>query len=283
MRVFQTCLFIVEIIFYLTLGLTLAINPKLFLGGEKYKRKETVKYVYVDSIHGRNLKKRRSITKGKVICFVIIMSITLCILKPYFLDLPQLITGKLNYVTAKVENIESYSKDPIEYVYLSGGYEVKFLLSSGVSKYEYYNIGYLTNTQRAIYCEEVDMVNGTRKEVGFPFEEILIFLAIIGIALISIFFSPYLKFRVLIPVYIISIPIYTYYAIQHSGGSGKWFSPRNEGFGLLIVCILILFILWVMYYFEKRKKKEIYITYTFAQLASGLLLLISISIVYNLL
>ena len=47
---------------------------------------------------------------------------------PKLLDIPHLITGKLNYVTEQVVEIKRYSKDPTEYVYLSTGERIEFSL-----------------------------------------------------------------------------------------------------------------------------------------------------------
>jgi hypothetical protein len=193
MRIFQACFFIVEIIFFLIVGLMIALNFKLSFNNRKYTMKEKHNYIYVESIYERKRWGIRDVNLWKVAWFIIVISITIYFIRPFLLDVPQLITGKLNYITGEVQDIRHFSKDPIQYVYLSGGEEVEFFFSSGVSEYKYYKIGYLTHTKRAIYCEQIEEGSGYRKVINFPFKDILVYLTILGIFLFLIFISPYNK------------------------------------------------------------------------------------------
>lgn len=282
MRIFQASFFIVEITFYLILGLILALNPNIFLNTKKYIRKEKPKYIKLESISQRKSLVSRKVSPWKVIWFVIVMCTTVYLLKPYLLDVPQLITGKLNYVTGIVLDIRTVSKDPTDYVYLSSGDEVKFFFSSGVSRYKDYKIGYLTHTKRAIYCEQIDESNGNRKAMGFPLKDILLYLCILGAIFFLIFISAYVKFRLYIPVNIISIPIFIYFSIKYGIKQGIWFSIKNEGFFDLILSSAVLLMTLLIYFIEKRKSNELFGAYVCAQLFSVCELGLLISLVFNL-
>lgn len=193
-----------------------------------------------------------------------------------------MITGKLNYVTGEVQDIRHFSKDPIEYVYLSSGQEVKFFFFSGVSKYKEYRIGYLTHTKRAIYCEQIDESSGHRKVIGFPFKDVLGYLAVLSALFFLIFISPYVKLKLFIPVNIISIPIFIYYFIKYGIDNAIWFSVNNVGFLGLIFCLTFLLITLFMYFIEKYKSDDFYRTYVFAQFFSICELGLLISLVFNL-
>lgn len=282
MRIFQTCFFIVEIIFFLILGLIVALNSKLFLSTKKYTTQEKYKYIYIEGIPERKKWGIRDVSLWKVIWFVIVISVTICFLKPYFLDVPQLITGRLNYVTGEVQDIRHFSKDPTEYVFLSSGEEVEFFFSSGVSKYKDYKIGYLTHTKRAIYCEQIDESSGYRKAIDFPFKDILGYLAILGVVFFLMFISPYVKLKLYIPVNIISIPIFIYYFIKYGLDNGIWFSVKNEGFLGLMFCLAFILITLLMYFIEKWKSDDFYKIYLFAQFYSICELGFLICLVFNL-
>ncbi|QAT39859.1 hypothetical protein [Clostridium sp. JN-9] len=282
MRIFQTCFFIIEIIFYLILGLIIALDFNLFFNTKKRTTKGKLEYIHLENISERKRLKVRNVSPWKVIWFVIVMGITIYFIKPYFLDIPQLVTGKLNYVTGKVQETKHYSKDPIEYVFLSTGEEVEFFFSSGVSKNNFYKIGYLTHTKRAIYCGQFSITSSNNKVVGFPFKDILGFLAILGAIFFLIFISPYVKWKLFIPVNIISIPTFIYYFIKYRVDNGIWFSVKNNGFLGLMFCLVFILLTFFMHFIEKRRSDDFYRTYVFAQLFSICELGFLICLVFNL-
>ncbi|WPC41192.1 hypothetical protein [Clostridium sp. JS66] len=286
MRVFQTCFFIIGIIFYLILGCLLETVFSLSLDSKKIttkKRtsKERQKYIDLKSIYERILEIRYA-SPGKVIIVVIVMSITIWLVKPYVLDIPQLITGKFNYVTAEVEDIRHFNKDPMEYVYLSNGKRVDFFFSSGVSRYKKYKIGYLTHTNRGIYCEEIDESNSHRTVIGFPFKDILGYLAALGVIFFLIFISPYVKLILFIPVNIISVPVFIYYFIKYRIDNGIWFSSENRGFVFLMFALVIILTTLFGYFIEKAKSDDCHVIYVFAQVFSICELVFLICLIFNL-
>lgn len=282
MRIFQTGFFIVEVIFYLILGLAFAFFPEVILGINKYIPDEKPKYNYLEFTSGGKGLEIRRIKPWKIIWLIIIMSITVYLIKPYILDIPQLITGKLNYVRGKVRDIRTVSKDPKEYVYLSGGDEVVFFFSSGVSKYKAYKIGYLTHTKRAIYCEQINESTGYREAVGFPFKDILFFLAIFGALIFVVCISPYVRFKLFIPVNIISFPGFIYFFVNYGVNNGVWFSAKNTGFVSLILGLMGLFITLSLYFIEKWKSRDIFGAFVCGQLSSVCDIVLLISLVFNL-
>lgn len=282
MRIFQICFFIIEIVFYLILGLLIALNFNFFFGTKKRTTKEKLEYIHFESMSGRNRWKIRNVSPWKIIWFVIVMGITIYFTKSYFLDIPQLVTGKLNYVSGRVQEIGRYSKDPTEYVYLTTGDEVDFFFSSGVTVNNFYKIGYLAHTRRAIYCEHFSINSSNNKAVGFPFKDILGFLAILGAIVFLIFISPYVKLKLFIPANIISIPTLIYYFIKYGVHNGIWFSVKNEGFFGLVICLVSILLIILMYFIENRRSDDFYRTYFCAQLLSICQLGFLISLVFNL-
>lgn len=285
MRIFQTCFFIIGIIFWLIMGFIVALSPDWLLGTKKNATKEKHKYNYLESFCKRKGCDISKVSIWKVIWFIIAMGITIYLLKPNFLDIPQLITGKLNYVTGKVVEIKHYSKDPTDYVYLSTGEEVKFFFSSGVSKDDFYKIGYLTHTHKAIYCEKIVLGSNNEKEekvIGFPFKDVLLFFAVIGGMALLAFISPYIRFKVFIPTNIIAIPTFAYYFMKCGMQNGIWFSVKNEGIFGLIMGIIFSLMIFFMYLLEKRKSDDFDTIYFFAQLFSICELALLMCVVFNL-
>jgi len=277
---FQTCFFIIGIIFWLIIGLIIALNSNWLLGIKKNATKEKHRYNYLESFSKRKRWDISKVSPWKVIWFIIVMGITIYFLKPNFLDIPQLITGKLNYVTGEVVEIKHYSKDPTDYVYLSTGEEVEFFFSSGVSKYDFYKIGYLTHTHKAIYCEKIVLGSNNEKAgkvIGFPFKDILLFLAILGA-----FISQFIKLKVFIPTNIIAIPTFAYYFIKYGIQNGIWFSFKNEGIFGLIIGIIFSLMIFFIYLLEKRQSDDFYKTYFCAQLFSICEIGLLICVVFNL-
>lgn len=285
MRIFQTCFFIIGIIFWLIIGLIIALNSNWFLGIKKSVTKEKNIYNYLQSSSKRKRWEISKVSPWKLIWFIFVMGITIYLLKPNLLDIPQLITGNFNYVTGEVVKIKHYSKDPTEYVYLSTGEEVEFFFSSGVNKYDSYKIGYLTHTHKAIYCEKIGLGSNNEKAgkvIGFPFKDILLFLAILGALFFLVFISPFIKLKVFIPTNIIAIPAFAYYFTKYGIESGIWFSIKNKGaFGLTIAIISSLMIFFI-YLLEKRKSDDFYRIYICAQLLSICELGLLICVVFNL-
>ncbi|URZ17743.1 hypothetical protein [Clostridium felsineum] len=285
MRIFQTCFFIIGIIFWLIIGVIIALSSNWFLGIKKNATKGKYKYYYLQSLPKRKRWDISKVSPWKVIWFIIVMSITIYFLKPNFLDIPQLITGKLNYVTGEVAEIKHYSKDPTYYVYLSTGEEIEFFFSCGVSQYDFCKIGYLTHTHKAIYCEKIVVGSNNKKEgkvVGFPFKDILLFIAIMGAAFFLAFISPFIKLKLFIPTNIIAIPIFAYYFIKYGMENGIWFSIENESIFGLIMGIMGSLMIFSIYLLEKRKFDDFYRTYLCAQMCSILELVMLICLVFNL-
>src|SRR5690348_7354619 len=108
MRIFQSCFFIIEIIFWLIVATIIALYPNWFLGTKKHTAKEKPKHIYLEKISERKRLGIRKFSLWKVIWFVIVMGITVYFIKPYFLDIPQLVTGRLNYVIGQVVEIKHY-------------------------------------------------------------------------------------------------------------------------------------------------------------------------------
>lgn len=282
MSIFQTCFFIIEIIFYLILGASIAISPEILLGINKDTSHKIPEYGYLEVASVSNRTRIRQIKPWKLIWFIIVMSFTFYLIKPYILDVPQLVTGKLNYVTGKVQDIRTKSKDPTHYVYLYGGGMVEFFFSSGVNKYERYKIGYLTHTRRAIYCEQIDAINGNNKVIGFPVMDILSYLAILGVVIFIGIISQYIKFKLFIPVNIISFPAFTYFFIKYGIDNDIWFSVKNDGFSGLIFCSIGLFLTLFLYFIEKLKPRDNYVvSFFFAQVFSLLNIGFLICLVFN--
>ncbi len=285
MRIFQTCLFIIGTTFWLIMGLIIALNSNWLLGIKKNATKEKYRYNYLESFSKRKRWAISKVSPWKVIWFIIVMGITIYFLKPNFLDIPQLITGKLNYVTGEVVEIKHYGKDPTDYVYLSTGEEVEFFFSSGVSKYEFYKIGYLTHTHKAIYCEKIVLGSNNEKAekvIGFPFKDILLFLAILGAIFFLAFISPFIKLKVFIPTNIIAIPTFAYYFTKYGMQNSIWFSVKNEGMLGLIIGIIFSLMIFFIYLLEKRMSDDFYKTYFLAQLFSICELGLLICVVFNL-
>lgn len=285
MRIFQTCFFIIGIIFWLIIGLIIALNSNWLLGIKKNATKEKHRYNYLESFSKRKRWDISKVSPWKVIWFIIVMGITIYFLKPNFLDIPQLITGKLNYVTGEVVEIKHYSKDPTDYVYLSTGEEVEFFFSSGVSKYDFYKIGYLTHTHKAIYCEKIVLGSNNEKAgkvIGFPFKDILLFLAILGAIFFLAFISQFIKLKVFIPTNIIAIPTFAYYFTKYGMQNGIWFSFKNEGISGLIIGIIFSLMIFFIYLLEKRQSDDFYKTYFCAQLFSICEIGLLICVVFNL-
>lgn len=264
MRIFQTCFFIIEFIFYLILGWVFAFFSEIFLSDIMHKSDKPPMNVYLQSTYPR----KKKIKPRKIIWFIIIMSITAFLTKSFILDIPQLITGKLNYVTGKVVDIKTIAKVPKEFVYLNEGDEVEFFFASDVIKNKDYKIGYLTHTKRAIYCEQINEINGFKKTVGFPFKDILVFLAICAVLIFIISTCKYVKFKLFIPINIISFPTFTYFFIKYGLDNGIWFSIENKGLFSLICALMFIFFTLLAYFIEKRKSKDCDRAFFLAQLSS---------------
>ncbi|URZ04718.1 hypothetical protein [Clostridium felsineum] len=162
---------------------------------------------------------------------------------------------------------------------------MNFFFSSGVNKYNFYKIGYLTYTHKAIYCEKI--VKGsnkekTRKVIGFPFKDILSFLIMLCAAFFLALISPFIKLKVFIPTNIIAIPKFAYYFAKYGMKNGIWFSVKNEDIFALIMGIIGSLMIFFIYLIEKRKSDDFYRTYFCAQLFSICELGVLICVVFNL-
>ena len=204
---------------------------------------------------------------------------------PKLLDIPHLITGKLNYVTEQVVEIKRYSKDPTEYVYLSTGERIEFFFTSDLNEGDYYKIGYLPNTHKGVYCEKIDLGGNTEdveRVIGFPFKDILGFLAIIAVFFFLILISPYIKMKLFIPTSIIAIPTFAYLFIKNGVQNGIWFSAENDGLLGLIIVLISSLIVFFLYLIERRHSDGFDKTYIGAQFFSVFELGILIVMAFNL-
>ncbi|WP_346895194.1 hypothetical protein [Clostridium sp. UBA7503] len=67
MRIFQTCFFIIGIIFWLIMGLIIALNSNWLLGIKKNATKEKYRYNYLESFSKRKRWEISKVSPWKVI------------------------------------------------------------------------------------------------------------------------------------------------------------------------------------------------------------------------
>lgn len=254
---FQVFAFIFMIIFYLLLGAGAAF-VSLIIFRNKFVPDRKVKYSYLEKCSSGKWEMTREIGLLSIVWVMVVMGITVFLIRSYIFDIPQLVSGKLNYVTAIVMEEKTVSKDPNEYILLSTGKCVKFFLSSDVRVGKEYKIGYLTHTSKALYCAELNTSDGNYKKLGFPFKDIAIVLGvIIGIFLIM-FIGPYVRWKIFVPANIICLPTFLFFFIKYRIESGIWFSKENMGAFSVVMGVIALLMGLLMRYMEKRKPDEEY-------------------------
>lgn len=257
MHIFQVASFIIHIIFWGVLSAILIIPPKTFVRIDKYndyKCRKKSKY------EKRTLNGKLSKVLERVFRIMIAGIIIVVLIFPYVKDLPMLITGKLTYVTGQVTNIESYSKDPCQYVYL-GEQEIVFFFDSGAKIDSNYNIGYLPNTNSGIYIAQLDNSTGiNEKELEFPFKSIFQCICIIIILLLGMALLCYIgykfKFKLLFLSCAIFYPTSIYLLIRYGIASWIWFSVKNQAFLALIIGLSSLLFLLLLIKLTKYKNRD---------------------------
>lgn len=266
MRLFQVISFVVIVLFWMILAVFTACNPRDFLKLKKEYSIKKSKYEFMElSSYGRGRRKR--IAPWEAIWFIVVIGIIIYLMRGYFLDIPQLITGKLNYVTGTVCDIETYRKDPTKYVYLDNGQEVKFFFESGVDKNKEYKIGYLSHTLRAIYCAELNGNNeGKVRELGFPFLSILGFLGIMAAMIFLMFISKFVRWKLFIPACIIFYPSCIYKFINYGLTNGIWFGKDNRGFVSLTIGVASSLTIAFVSFAERKRDGDNFITLFFVQM-----------------
>lgn len=255
MYAFQVLSFIFAVIFYLLLGAGATFIALIFFRG-KFIEDRKVRYSYLEKRSRGKRAKKRETSSTSIIWFMIGMGIIIYLIRPYILDIPQLITGKLNYVTGFVIEEKHESKGPNEYVFLSTGDQVKFFFSSGVSVGKEYKIGYLTHTSKALYCAELNTSDEEFKELGFPLKDIALFSGIMAVFLLLAFIGPYIKWRVFVPANIICLPTFLFFFVKYRIDNGIWFAKENWGAFGLISGIIFLLLGLLFRYLEKRRPGE---------------------------
>lgn len=185
MYIFQVLAFVFEIIFWVLIGVIIAFNPDALIS-RKGNKKQSSNYIQWHCIDEGRKKYGTWNRIGRVTWFILVMTITIYFLKPYFMDIPRLIQGRFWYAYGNVYEIKRYRKDPNEYVYV-GSTEVKFFFTSTMKEKEQYKVAYLPNTSRAIYAAKFNDNAGLYNEkIPFPFKEILEFAGIMAVILLLI-------------------------------------------------------------------------------------------------
>lgn len=266
MYIFQIISFIFEIISGILLCALIALCPDIIL---KNNKDMPARYVnpYKFESNKINARKVWNII-GRTSWFIIVMAITIAFLKSYFLDIPKFVKGNFYYVEGYVRNIKTEKKDFHEYVTIDGNM-VSFFFSSGVELGKEYKIGYLPNSKRAISVEVLNNNQVSKdKKIAFPYKDILLFIAIIGVFILLIAVSPYLKFKLLMVTSVIFYPLSVFLYINQGLKLGLWFSFFNQGLLFMTIGIITDVIIFLSYISENRKDAEIPVTLIFAQFMS---------------
>lgn len=278
---FQVFAFIFMIIFYLLLGAGAAF-VSLITFRNKFVPDRKVKYSYLEKRSSSKWEKTREIGLLSIVWFMVVMGITVFLIRSYIFDIPQLVSGKLNYVTAIVMEEKTVGKDPNDYVFLSTGKCVKFFLFSDVRVGKEYKIGYLTHTSKALYCAELNVSDGNYKKLGFPFKDIAIILGIIICLFFIIVISPYIRWKLFVPANIVCLPTFLFFFIKYRIDNGIWFAKESHGAFCVIIGIIGLIMGLLMRYMEKRKPDDEYriffVVQTFALSDIGLFIALILDI-----
>ena len=70
---------------------------------------------------------------------------------PSLLDIPVLVKQDYSYVTGRVNDVRTESRDLNKYVYINDK-KLNLFLNSNIEKNKLYKIGYIPNTSRIVYA-----------------------------------------------------------------------------------------------------------------------------------
>lgn len=248
MYLFQSIVFVLEILFQVIFGVAVVIFSDAMVQGFKGS---DVKYVI-----------------GKVFSIIIALFMFIHFTVPYLKDLPKLITGKLIYSVEYVYNVRRPSKSSTEYIEVEGK-TLEFFMTSGIKTHQYYKVGYLPNTNRGIYLGELGYdPNAQETKVGFPVEDIFIYVLLIAGAFLLAIVAPFFRWRFLILSCILSYPVNIYLLFDKGIKSWLWVTKYNDAFSTLALQVLGLLFLFIFNFIEKRKDEEIIGTLFFAQIVA---------------
>ena len=266
MFILQVISYILEIALIILIGGFFILYPESIF--EKYT-KQSDKYKEVTFINSEREKKNHTKTTYKLIS-VVVGIITLYLLVPYVLDLPNLILGKFSYTFGPVYQIRRERKSFYEYANI-GGQEVKFVFSSNVDTDKSYKIGYLPHTKRAMFGEVLSSNNiENHKKIKFPLVEIISFLGIIAALIFLIFISPYVKMKLLGISSLIFYPFILYLYFKNGFNYGTCFSLVNKELSTLLLGLTGLLTLLLVYLIERHKNEDYFLTFLYAQIIASL-------------
>lgn len=262
MYAFQAIAFILELVLFLGGAISLIFISDIFLvkylkKKYRYRRKSIDKYILDDS--GLNNKIIKSkIFKIFLNCFAVVC-IYLAI--PYVRDIPQLVTGNLEYINGRIHSIENREKDSYDRITV-GGEKIKFFLKGNVQIGKNYKIGYLSNTKRGISLEELEEDFKTSVEkIGFPYRAILFNISMITSFIVIILLLYYCAntfgYKSLYMVNFLFYPISITSLIFNGVKTGIWISVRNLGFLALafgVGSLVLLFLLKIIYRGSKEDR-----------------------------
>ncbi|SHH92320.1 hypothetical protein [Clostridium grantii] len=292
MYLFQVISFIVEVTFLLGIALILILNSDDFLEKWLESRVGTPKknfnnYIFDDSKYSYQKTKGELGVKiaNKIVAygfaaFFIYFAI------PYVKDIPQLVTGNIEYTKWRVYSVEKRDKDLYHRINVNGR-EIKFFFEGNLIEGKNYKIGYLTNSKRGIYLELLDDDMKTPiKKIGFPFKSILFYIAfficLIGMLILSYKIGEVYRYKIFLIVSLLFYPISIAYFVYYGFNTGELISPNNVGFAALIaggVCLLFFIPSKMLVTWNRWDEEGLLI---FAQFIAVLEIGFIIAIMYNL-
>lgn len=259
MFILQVISYILEIALIILIGGFFILYPESIF--EKYT-KQSDKYKEVTFINSEREKKNHTKITYKLIS-VVVGIITLYLLMPYVLDLPNLVLGKFSYTFGPVYQIRSERKSFYEYANI-GGEEVKFVFSANVDTDKSYKIGYLPHTKRAMFGEVLSSNNiENHKKIKFPLLEILSFFGIIAALIFLVFISPYVKMKLLGVSSLIFYPFILYLFFKNGFNYG---TLVNKELPTLLLGLTGLLTLLLVYFIERHKNEDYFLTFLYAQI-----------------
>lgn len=248
MYVFQSIVFVFEILLQLIFAVAIVICSDSMV---KEFNGSGVKYII-----------------SKIVSIIIALFIFIHFTVPYLKDLPKLITGKLNYSVEYVYYVRRPSKSSTEYVEVEGK-TLEFFMTSRIKTHQYYKIGYLPNTNRGIYLGKLGYdPNSPETKVGFPFQDIFIYVILIVGALLLAIAAPFFRWRFLILSCILSYPVNIYLLMNQGIKSWLWVTKYNDSFYPLVLQVMGILFLFIFNFIERRKDEEIVGTLFFAQIVA---------------
>ena len=280
MFIFQTIAFFISMLFWLCFaGMFAFYFNKLFINSTNAKKRSKYITNLYDIKTYSNEKPKKSIEYIfiRIIGILISLPIFVCICVPYILDTPKLIAGDFNYVSGYVSSIRTKHRDINEYVYIDR-IEVKFFFSSNMEENDKYKIAYLPHTSKAIYGEKLntDLIESEAK-INFSLKQILSFICILICAIVLLFISPYIGFKLLILSSIIYYPTNIYLYISEGLTYSNWLSLSNEPLFYILFGLIILVFIFLMYFIEKYKNDDAFFSLFLIQVISILMILILLS------